>query len=348
MIFFDKKSKDFYLSCPGLAASTVLLENVGLYIENFSGIPYTEEENTTLMRFGKVFQQTYTRFLDLQKAEAQAREAKIEAALERVRSRSMAMHKSKELQEVSMELRQQMGLLGQKYLEVCAIHLYEEEEDFFESWGAMRPPGSEDKIFQGTARFPKSGSKIIDEMMQLYASGQGNYVLVNEKEKAVEWFGVLKQYAPQAYAALIHSLHGVPIEELIAYWSLSDFSGGSLLMVTHTYPDESSRNLLRRAANVFDLAYRRFRDLKKAEAQAREAQIEAALERVRSRSMAMHKSNELLEAGEILFLEMQKLGIESLTAGYVLIDKEEKNGLNYTPHPGTKKIMPVPVIIFYH
>ncbi|MFZ1259324.1 MAG: hypothetical protein WAQ93_02545, partial [Chitinophagaceae bacterium] len=87
-------SKDFYLSCPGLAASTVLLENVGLYIENFSGIPYTEEENTTLMRFGKVFQQTYTRFLDLQKAEAQAREAQIEAALERVRARAMAMHTS--------------------------------------------------------------------------------------------------------------------------------------------------------------------------------------------------------------------------------------------------------------
>ncbi len=298
-----------------------------------------------LERFAIVFEQTYTRFLDLQKAEAQTREAQIEASLERVRARAMAMHTSQELQEVSMELRQQMGLLGQKYLEVCAIHLYEEDEDFFESWGAMRPPGSEDKIFQGTARFPKSGSKIIDEMMQLYASGQGNYVLVNEKEKAVEWFGVLKQYAPQAYAALIHSLQGVPMEELIAYWSLSDFSGGSLLMVTHTYPDESSRNLLRRAANVFDLAYRRFRDLKKAEAQAREAQIEAALERVRSRSMAMHKSDELLEAGEILFLEMQKLGIESLTAGYVLIDKEEKNGLNYTPHPGTKKIMPVPVII---
>jgi len=43
------------------------------------------------MRFGKVFQQTYTRFLDLQKAEAQAREAQIEAALERVRSRTLAM-----------------------------------------------------------------------------------------------------------------------------------------------------------------------------------------------------------------------------------------------------------------
>ena len=28
-------------------------------------------------RFGKVFEQTYTRFLDLQKAEAQAREARL-------------------------------------------------------------------------------------------------------------------------------------------------------------------------------------------------------------------------------------------------------------------------------
>jgi signal transduction histidine kinase len=52
-----------------------LLENVGLYIENFSGTLYTDEENSTLMRFGKVFQQTYTRFLDLQKAEAQAHQA---------------------------------------------------------------------------------------------------------------------------------------------------------------------------------------------------------------------------------------------------------------------------------
>jgi hypothetical protein len=52
------------------------------------------EAHDIFKRFGKVFEQTYTRFLDLQKAEAQAREAKIEAALERVRSRSMSMHKA--------------------------------------------------------------------------------------------------------------------------------------------------------------------------------------------------------------------------------------------------------------
>ncbi len=107
-----EETLDYYFSCPGLAISTVLLENVGLYIENFSGIPYTDEENNTLMRFGKVFQQTYTRFLDLQKAEAQAREAQIEAALEKVRSCSLAMHTANELGGVVTVIVEKLKDLG--------------------------------------------------------------------------------------------------------------------------------------------------------------------------------------------------------------------------------------------
>ena len=55
------------------------------------------EAHDIFKRFAKVFEQTYTRFLDLQKAEAQAREAKIEASLERVRGKAMAMHSSADL-----------------------------------------------------------------------------------------------------------------------------------------------------------------------------------------------------------------------------------------------------------
>jgi hypothetical protein len=64
-------------------------------------------------------------------------------------------------------------------------------------------------------------------------------------------------------------------------------------MVSRQRPSEQSIYLQRRAAFVFDLAYRRFLDLKKAEAQARESQIQLALERVRARTMAMQKSDEL-------------------------------------------------------
>ena len=48
----------------------------------------SEESIKLLERFASVFEQTYTRFLDLQKAEAQAREAEIELALERVQGQN--------------------------------------------------------------------------------------------------------------------------------------------------------------------------------------------------------------------------------------------------------------------
>ena len=59
-----------------------------------------------------MFDGTYTRFLDLEKAEAQAREAKIEAALERVRSRTLAMQKSDELADTSIVIFEQLINLG--------------------------------------------------------------------------------------------------------------------------------------------------------------------------------------------------------------------------------------------
>ena len=73
------------------------------------------EAHDIFKRFAKVFEQTYTRFLDLQKAEAQAREAQIEAALEKVSSRTMAMHKSNHLQEVIKVVADQLSALGLVY-----------------------------------------------------------------------------------------------------------------------------------------------------------------------------------------------------------------------------------------
>jgi hypothetical protein len=51
------------------------------------------------------------RYLDLQKAEAQARQAHIETAMEKVRARALAMQKPEELIEVAQVLRKEMGLL---------------------------------------------------------------------------------------------------------------------------------------------------------------------------------------------------------------------------------------------
>ncbi|HRF25398.1 MAG TPA: hypothetical protein PLR98_14590, partial [Chitinophagaceae bacterium] len=266
------------MQCKGLAVSTVLLDNVGLYIENFSAIPYTNEENNILIRFGNVFQQTYTRFLDLQKAEAQARDAQIEAALERVRAKAMAMHSTNELKEVVHELRKQMGLLGQKRLETCVIHLHDESEEFIQSWAGINPPDKQGEIVESIANVPKKGLMIIEEALGAYAANKQEYIIINKGEKLKQWFAFLEKEVPDAFTILSDSVQG-NIEQLEAFWSFADFAGGSLLMVTMDEPDEPTRVLLRRFSNVFGLAYRRFVDLKQAEAQAREAKIEAALEK---------------------------------------------------------------------
>ena len=75
----------------------------------------------------------------------------------------------------------------------------------------------------------------------------------------------------------------------------------------------------------------------------RELEIEAALDRVRSRAMSMQKTDELLEAGELLYKELSKLGIASLTSGYVLMDQDEKTGWNYLVNPDDGSIMSKPV-----
>lgn len=279
--------------------------------------PLNEQAFTLLTRFGVVFEQTYTRFVDLKQAEAQAREAQIEVALERVRAKAMAMHSSEDLIEVVGELRRQMGMLGQKDLETCVIHLHDESPDFIYSYAAIRPPGSSDEILETTTLVPKKGFLIIEEALEAYHQHRHDYIIMNEGDKLKQWFAFLEKESPDGFKKLVDPVRG-SIEELRAYWSLSDFSGGSLVMVTMDRPDDHTRGLLRRFSNVFGLAYRRYADLKKAEAQAREAQIETALERVRSRGLGMQKSEELKEVIQVVYEQLVYLNIRTEHAGFIM------------------------------
>src|SRR5437763_17091488 len=74
---------------------------VSLLFITYEPVP---EAHDIFKRFGKVFEQTYTRFLDLQKTEAQSRESQIKLALERVAARNMSMQHSDELRETEEEL----------------------------------------------------------------------------------------------------------------------------------------------------------------------------------------------------------------------------------------------------
>ena len=314
-------SKDFYLTCPGLTASTVLYDDVSLYIENFSGNPYSDEENKILMRFGKVFQQTYTRFLDLKKAEAQAREAQIELALERVRARTMAMQHSEELQDSAIILFQQL-----KNLDVetgsCGFNIWDKNEKQATVWMSS-PEGRLQLPFQ----MPHTQSEIYKEVWTAMKADVDFFVKEVQGDALKKHFDYLSMIPgiSDVINTLRESNYVFP-EKLIYHFAF--FKHGYLSFHTHQ-PVPEVHEIFKRFAKVFEQTYTRFLDLQKAEAQTREAQIEAALERVRARTMAMQHSDELPGTAALLFKEFQKLEQQELIQTTIGLYNEEKNEIEF-------------------
>ncbi|MBS0645907.1 MAG: hypothetical protein JSR97_04895, partial [Verrucomicrobia bacterium] len=307
-----EEAKKFYMECKGLAVSTVLLDTIGLYIENFSAIPYTDEENQILIRFGKVFQQTYTRFLDLQKAEVQAREAQIEAALERVRARTMAMHRSDELLPTSDILFDQLRQLGAE-LQGVAFAICDKNSHIVQKWTSI-----------GIFSHPYNIDPGEERMYEAWQKGEGYYEEVYEGDKQQRYYKAFMKIPEfkQGIQKFIDA--GYPIPAWQKNHAIT-FKYGYLLVIT-TQPFDETQIFIR-FGKVFEQTYTRFLDLQKAEAQAREAQIEASLERVRSRAMAMQKSDELNALIGTVFTELTKLDV-SLTRCAILIYDDQEKGLH--------------------
>ena len=311
-----KEAKEFYFSCPGLAASTVLLENISLYIENFLGIPYTDEENATLMRFGKVFQQAYTRFLDLQKAEAQAREAQIEAALERVRSRTMAMQKGEELAETAILLFEQLSGLGINQRS-CGFLIMDEKSETMADWSANLNADGKATIVTGTLSFNQH--PIIAGVVQTWKKGKPYFI------------GEVHGDELQKYYDDVTSKESTSdeIKQKVLALATSEFTNsfyfqfGMMYVLTPESLTEHHINIMLRFAGVFKLTYTRFLDLKQAEAQVREANIEAALERTRTQSMIMQHSKELDDTLRVFHQQVLLLGIQSAFSFLWLPDEEK-------------------------
>jgi signal transduction histidine kinase len=284
--------------------------------------PLSNESVSILQRFAKVFDQSYTRFLDLQKAEAQAREAKIEAALEKVRSRTMAMQRSAELAEVATVLFRQVKALGVSQW-TCGFCIWEPDDKEF-----IWYPGSDDGKILESSRVPLTGHPIFRNWVEARKRGDELYIYEKKGEVQADHYRYMMT-VPGLRESLQDMLDAGFTFPTFQIDHVANFSHGNLLFITYEHFPEM-HDVFKRFAKVFDQTYTRFLDLQKAEAQAREAQIETSLERVRAKAMAMHNSNDLSVTASMVFTELRKLGINPIRSGVGLLTKESSRAQLYS------------------
>ncbi|MBS1532513.1 MAG: hypothetical protein JSU01_19575, partial [Bacteroidetes bacterium] len=311
-----EENKSSIFSRPGFVRSSVLMKNTALTIHNYNGIPYSEAENNTLLRFGQVFDQTYTRFNDLKQAEEQAREAQIQLGLERVRARAMAMQNSDELAELVHTVFKELTKLDFA-LTRCIINILDANTYSARWWMANieddKTPASYFIKYKELSYF-KSAFKAWKER-----NAKWEYILGKEEKSILDDYlfseTELKMLPAQVQAGMRSS------ESLVISAAYGNF--GCLHVASLEPLSDENRDILARFGQVFDLTYTRFNDLKQAEAQARESQIQLALERVRARTMAMQKSEELAETVFILFQQFKELGENPDQATIGIVNEQE-------------------------
>lgn len=259
------------------------------------------DDRFLLKRFSKVFEQTYTRFLDLQKAEEQAKEARIEAALERVRSRTMGMQKAEELGKVATVLFSELNALVDN-LWTCGFVLCEKNKQEDEWWLSL------DNGLIQPFTLPNVGDFAHENLYEGWENGEAYRTVTLEDEKLQDHYDWLMKIPIAAQIFEEMEASGIPRPK----WQrlhAAYFKTGYLVIITEVPCAEEE--IFKRFAQVFDLTYTRFLDLSKAEAQAKEAKLELSLQRIRAQVTSMSHSDELFDIVVSMRKEFVLLGHEA-------------------------------------
>ena len=221
------------------------------------------------------------------------------------------MQNSNELAEAARILYHEFGKLGIKSLS-CGYMFIDENKLKQTAWVTL-PDGT---ILPNFIDFPPTGDHVLNERYESWKMKQPLHVCTIQGEINTAHHQFLSQHVPENVAKDIFA----HISDSITFYGANFSNGYLLILAPYLFsPDEEliivrfityepvpeAHFIFKRFGTVFDQTYTRFLDLKLAEAKAREAQIELALERVRSKTLAMQSSDEL---STIIGLIYQELG----------------------------------------
>lgn len=248
--------------------------------------------------------------------EAQNRELEIESSLERVRTVAMSMNKPEDMVNVCNVISDQLQLLGVKDIRNVQTAIINDQNGTYLNYQYFA--SYNEGVIEETDyhKHPKVLAMVEEMKKSANSSFQGS---MEDHELTVfrEWRQQNNQF-PDPLLDESGSMH---------YCFLSIGQGG-LGLTTYKPLQEEGLGIFKRFHNVFTLAYRRFTDIELAIEQAKEAQIEASLERIRAAAMAMRDTAELGGIIYKLYGELTKLDAR-LDRCFIMIVNPKNTGITW-------------------
>ncbi|MEJ0106074.1 MAG: nuclear transport factor 2 family protein [Bacteroidota bacterium] len=230
--------------------------------------------------------------------EQKNRELEIETALEKVRAVAMCMKHAADMPDICKAIALQLQSLGVNEIRNVQTAIFYEDKETYMNYEYY---AKHDKTIITETSYTNHQIHIDFAAQMLKGKGEFFTTRIKGKKKLNDWI---------AYQKTTNVFIDPFIEtakSLNYYW----YSLGPVALGTSTYQPltENETGLFKRFLKVFELSYRRYLDIEKAEAQAREAKIEAALEKIRGRSLGMHHSVEIKDVVAILFEKLKELDL---------------------------------------
>ena len=237
-------------------------------------------------RFAKVFEQTYTRFLDLQKAEAQAREAIKRASVDRVRAEIASMRTTNDLERITPLIWNELTILGVPFIR-CGVFIMDDEQQQVHTF-LSTPDGKAIAAFHLPYDTPGEIAQILAHWhkKELYKQHWDEAQFIEFAQNLVQQGAITsgEKYLTENHPTDLY-LHFLPFLQ-------------GMLYVGNTSPlSEDEMQLIQNLADAFSTAYARYEDFNKLE--AAKQQIEKTLVDLKQAQTQLVQSEKMASLGEL-------------------------------------------------
>ncbi len=243
------------------------------------------------------------------------RDLGVEASLERVRAKALAMEHSSDLEitiaAVLLEL-DKTGLAS----DYSGIGLIDDKNQRADFWTSSMMGGVIEKLFKGGISL--KDHPFLKEMLHSWEKQQ-HFTYLLKGEDYLNYYQLFENKGIELPGFVSESTANA-----IQYCYTAMFHSGAITIFRKKPLEDGNMQVLQRFADVFNLAYTRYLDLKNAEGNARKELKQASLNRVRGEIASMRAPEDLPRITPIIWKELTLLGVPFIRCGVFIVDKEQQ------------------------